>query len=174
MILFTLFTVIPGHTSAHFFMRSENMEDLSQLQTRVENCFSAAATSTGCTYTLTKEPVVANVHSNSTLANAWADIMKSRHARLATPEEIRANAGGSTDMGNVTWYRPGMHPIFSIGTRASLHTVQFQEAARTPQAHTYCLRAATALAVVGVRVAAEPAFYQKVVYEFKRTTNTSM
>ncbi|KAI8057618.1 hypothetical protein BDF22DRAFT_661695 [Syncephalis plumigaleata] len=166
--------IIPGHTSAHFFMRSDNMEDLDQLQTRVENCFSAAATSTGCTYSLTKDPVVATVHSNSLLASAWADIMKSRHAKLATPEELRANAGGSTDMGNVTWYRPGIHPTFDIGTKASLHTVQFQEAARTPEAHTRCLRAATALGTVGVRVAAESAFYKQIVDEFKHTANTSM
>ncbi|KAI9598220.1 hypothetical protein BDF19DRAFT_484828 [Syncephalis fuscata] len=166
--------IIPEHTSSNYFIRAESVKDLDDLRERVERCFAAAATATGCTYKLDKDAALANVHTNHTLANAWTSVMTSRGAKFPTPEELRAHAGGSTDMGNVTWYRPGIHPMFDIDTTASLHTLEFAKAARTPEAQKRCLQAAVALATVGVRVAAETEFYQLAVDEFKRTTSNTL
>ena len=73
---------------------------------------------------------------------------------------------GSTDMGNVTQRRPGLHVNFDIGCTDNIHTIGFRDAAAGEEAHQRCLKAAEALANVGAKVISDKAFLTRVQAEF--------
>ncbi len=47
--------------------------------------------------------------------------------------------GGSTDMGNVSYVVPSIHPMFAIGSGEVNHTREFTAVANTPEARTQLL-----------------------------------
>lgn len=107
--------IIPSHTSSSWYVRAESEERLEDLLQRVEACFAAAATATGCTYEvhqighrysdLISHPVLAEVFA----ANA-AELGRS----MVRGKDLPAGAAGSTDMGNVSHVVPSIHPMLSI------------------------------------------------------------
>ena len=64
--------------------------------------------------------------------------------------EIPVDSTGSTDMGNVSWVVPSIHPTFNVGMMALNHTPGFTQISATDAAHEAMLQAAQALAMTGV------------------------
>ncbi|RKP05771.1 hypothetical protein THASP1DRAFT_32398 [Thamnocephalis sphaerospora] len=161
--------VIPELTEANYYVRSKRHKDLPALRDRVENCFAAAAAATGCTFEIERGAFVMDVNTNMTLALAWADVVRQLGFKFAPVEKQLQVSRGSTDMGNVTWHRPGLHAIYDIETTANAHSKDFADAARTDKAFQHTLTAAIGLAVVGVRAAAEDEFLRLVQEEFAKS-----
>ena len=60
---------------------------------------------------------------------------------------------GSTDMGNVSWLVPGIHPAIAIAPRdVPIHTTEFREFAKSESGHKGLVDAAKALAMTGIDV----------------------
>jgi metal-dependent amidase/aminoacylase/carboxypeptidase family protein len=76
---------------------------------------------------------------------------------------------GSTDMGNVSWAVPSIHPTFAIGGLAINHTSGFTEVCATDAAHNSMLQVAQALAMTGVDLVQNRALVDDVKAEFGRT-----
>jgi len=83
--------------------------------------------------------------------------MNAQGLRYSSKAEQQSKLSGSTDMGNLTYAMPGIHPMFNILNLAGhddltmgLHTTTFATAAATPLAHLATLRAAKGLAMAGV------------------------
>jgi len=70
--------------------------------------------------------------------------------------EQAVESTGSTDMGNVSWAVPSIHPTFSIGAFAINHTPGFTEVAATDAAHKSMIEVAQALAMTGVDLLHSP------------------
>jgi len=73
----------------------------------------------------------------------------------------------STDMGNVSWEVPVLHPHIGItDVPTSLHSRAFVEASQSERARPAMLAAAKALAAICLDLWFEPEFYQAVRKEF--------
>jgi len=96
--------------------------------TQVEVVFSGGATT---------------MKTNRTIADRWV-----ANARdLGIEDQGHDASYGSTDMGNVSWVVPSIHPELAIAPEGTpAHSLQFRDAAATPQADETTLLAATLVA----------------------------
>ncbi|RCH94598.1 hypothetical protein CU098_010623, partial [Rhizopus stolonifer] len=162
--------IIPEHTSAVFFVRTTRAHEAKRLMKKVENCFEAAALATGCQvkYHWREIGITKDVIQNSKMADIYAQHMKKYGIRFAPRIEQERLGGASTDMGNVSYEMPVIHPAFAIHTTASNHTIEFTEAAKTPLAHQDTIRASKCLAATAVDVLFDNDFYDIIQNQFKQ------
>lgn len=100
---------------------------------------------------------VIDVLTNDPLAEKFEHYMNAQGLHYSSKAEQQSKLSGSTDMGNLTYAMPGIHPMFNIlnlngqdDPTMGLHTITFATAAATPLAHVATLRAAKGLAMAGV------------------------
>jgi amidohydrolase len=150
--------IIPDHTEAEFYVRAKNVRHLEDAHRKVMACFEAAATATGCTMeTEPTGPSYLDVNNNDVMASAYVAHMQEFEMVLPTKaEQGGAIAGGSTDMGNVSYEVPSIHPTFAIPSEAANHTAGFTAAAASEEAHRATLRASKALALTALDLYLEP------------------
>jgi metal-dependent amidase/aminoacylase/carboxypeptidase family protein len=75
---------------------------------------------------------------------------------------------GSTDMGNVSWVCPTIHPDLSIADEGTPgHSILFRDAAATPRADETTLLAATLVAQTAYELFADPALVEAAWAEFR-------
>jgi hypothetical protein len=75
---------------------------------------------------------------------------------------------GSTDMGNVSQYLPGIHPSVSIAPPdVPIHTEDFRDLARSDSGHKGLLDGAKALAMTGIDVLTDPELRSRMKAEFE-------
>lgn len=150
--------IIPDHTAAEFGVRALNDADFEDTKQRVSECFEGAARATGCRVELRWRSIpYSNLATNEPLIAAYVASARSiGRAMPERPADISAQAGGSTDMGNVSHVVPAIHPMFAIESAAGNHTREFTAAAATPEAHAEMLQVATALALTAFDVCTQP------------------
>ncbi|KAF7723196.1 hypothetical protein EC973_002271 [Apophysomyces ossiformis] len=180
--------VIPDYASANFYARALNREQLKELSSKLNKCFEAAAVATGCqlklrwvgavdgTVDISKEnnsssSCCIDVFQNDTLGYQYIKYMEEEGVKMPAREETEKEVSGSTDMGNVSYTLPSLHPGFAIGTTATNHTVEFSDAARTEPAHEYTLRAARSLSKTAAAVLLDNELFEQVVADFKKRSH---
>lgn len=82
--------------------------------------------------------------------------------------QVNALAGGSTDMGNVSYAVPGFHGIFGIPTDGVNHTPQFTGGAGSDESYKRSLHCAAGMAVVACQILTDDEFAKKVREDFER------
>lgn len=107
-----------------------------------------------------------DVVQNGVMADEYKRYMEKKGIEFPSHEEQEKKGGGSTDMGNVSYEVPSLHPLYGIHTTAANHTIEFTAAARTPQAHQDTILAAKGLTVTAARVLMDAGFYESVKKEF--------
>ncbi|MEE9414301.1 MAG: M20 family metallopeptidase [Acidimicrobiales bacterium] len=147
--------IVPHHTASSWYIRSQTQERLDELVERVMNCFDAAATATGCTWTSTTPGnSYSNMTSNSTLAELFA--ANSQSLGRPMPPGDAHTPSGSTDMGNVSHVVPTIHPMIAIDCAGSVnHQPEFAAATITPSGQQAIHDGALAMAWTIIDVATE-------------------
>ncbi|OGL26125.1 MAG: hypothetical protein A3G97_15580, partial [Candidatus Rokubacteria bacterium RIFCSPLOWO2_12_FULL_69_21] len=160
--------IIPEHTAAEFYLRSESKAYLQELFRRFEGCAQGAATATGCTVTITTDPIV---HDPLKPNVAMAALFEKNLERIdfpVDPEDPEAGYG-STDCGNVSQVIPTIHPYIRISPDGVPgHSREFAEWAKSPMARTGLVAAAKALAMTALDLLASPEELKKAKEEFAR------
>ncbi len=160
--------IIPEYTAADFYLRSESKEYLKELLRRFEGCAQGAATATGCTVTITVDPIV---HDPLKPNFAMAALFEKNLERIdfpVDPEDPQAGYG-STDCGNVSQAIPTIHPYVRISPDGVPgHSREFAEWAKSPMARTGMVAAAKALAMTALDLLASPDELKKAKEEFAR------
>ena len=144
--------IIPEHTSMEYYIRSPTFEGLESLVSRVETCFEAAALSTGCQFKLKKDAILKNVKSHPILADFYQQEMSQLGICISNSQKDGIPRG-STDMGNVSWVVPSLHPLFCISSKPlsfTYHTVEFEKLAGQLESQESALITAKALAMTGL------------------------
>ena len=83
------------------------------------------------------------------------------------PEEMKYLAG-STDMGNVSYVKPSIHPFFKIGS-AMNHTKDFTEVAGLHEAQHPTLNSAKAMMMTGIEIICNSNLLKSIKEEFDHT-----
>ena len=142
--------VVPDLTEAEFLVRSSEIDTLKVLTERVIDALEAAALATGTTAEIDVdfEPPYLPLKPNVLLTKHWARRLETRgRAVPLTPARVRLG-GPSTDMGNVSWAIPAVHPALGLGGPADVapHNAAFAESTVEPPAIDALVDAAIALA----------------------------
>ncbi|KAG0356341.1 hypothetical protein BC939DRAFT_449979 [Gamsiella multidivaricata] len=167
--------IIPDYAAGKFLYRATNIDDHRKIRDSVMKILNAAADSTGCTVKITEEMEYKPVPNNELLAARYAAYTEDLGVKYVPRAIQEAAPSGSTDMGNVAHYLPGIHPVFNIAslegaidTEVSNHSIRFTEQAKTEVAHAATLRSAKGLAMTGVDVVLEPGFSEAAWDDFEK------
>lgn len=156
--------IIPDYTMAEYFVRARNLRELEDLKRKVMACFEGAATATGCRVEVkSMGPGYADVVTNDVMAEAYCENMERFEVRVAGKAASAGLGGASTDMGNVSYVLPSIHPVFAIPTEPGVgnHTPGFTAAAATEEAHKATIRASKGLAMTALDLYANPELLKK-------------
>jgi len=152
--------VVPESTSGTWLVRARNLEELAELEPKVEACFRAGALATGCGMELHPVgPTYSEMREDVELAaryRANAEALGRRFVDM--PRELSERTAGSTDMANISLAIPAIHPMLGLDSLpASNHQPEFTAACITPVADDAVLGGATAMAWTCVDIATDAA-----------------
>jgi metal-dependent amidase/aminoacylase/carboxypeptidase family protein len=142
--------IIPEHTAAEFYLRAPTRDYCKELLRRFQAAAEGAATATGCTTTVSPDPIIHDpLKPNFTMAG----LFKKNLERIDFPEDPDdGQAGyGSTDCGNVSQALPTIHPYIRISPDGVPgHSREFAQWARSPMARAGIVAGAKALALTAL------------------------
>ncbi|XP_071113844.1 peptidase M20 domain-containing protein 2-like [Haliotis cracherodii] len=167
--------IIPESTELEYILRAPTDAELNVLKEKVSKCIEAAASATGCTaeYQFNPRGNYSNVVTNKTLANAFVDNAEGLGVEFTPQEKLAGIAMGSTDMGNVSYVVPSIHPMYDVGVEGCLnHTREFTAAAGSPEAQRNTLDMGKALAMTAIDVFTSPDMLSKIKEDFNKYFQT--
>jgi amidohydrolase len=140
--------IVPAKAGAIWYVRSPKFRGLDHLKQRVIDCLEAGTKAAGCTMTYDwKDPAYADLVD----LEAFDDLYVANAARIGREVlDHRAIPGviGSTDMGNVSYLVPSIHPMIQVSPpHVAIHTEDFVQYARGPEGDAAVLDGAKALAL---------------------------
>jgi amidohydrolase len=126
--------VVPAHTSARYIVRSETLDQLNELRSKVYRCFEAGGIATGAKVEIAGgDKPYAEMHHDSDMAALYRANSEALGRPFPNLGEWETRPTGSTDMGNVSRVLPSIHPMIGIH---SLPAVNHQ-----PEFTAHCITA---------------------------------
>ena len=155
--------IVPAHTSARYMVRAQALEELDGVRSKVYRCFEAGALATGSTLEIVggDKPYSEMLHDEE-IAAAYRRNAEALGRTFPDLGPVLERAAASTDMGNVSFALPSIHPMIGI---ASLPAVNHQ-----PEFTAHCIKeaadkalidGATSMAWTAIDVAADDGLRQR-------------
>jgi amidohydrolase len=150
--------IVPENAAGRFYVRSANADELAALKTRVENCFRAGAAATGAELEFSWNEVdYLDIRFNEPLAESYRANAETLGRVFFPIEKVPAGLAGSTDMGNVSYRVPSIHPmIASAPLTCSIHNAEFEKWAGGEMGDEATIDGAKALAMTAVDYLCDP------------------
>ncbi len=149
----TAANIIPDRTRAWFMLRGSDQASYEALKPRFRSLVEGAALATETTFDLTFSGGSMTMKANPTLEALWV----ANAAAYGVVDEGPDSNSGSTDMGNVSWVCPTIHPELSIAPEGTPgHSILFRDAAATPAADRTTLLAAILVAQTAWELFVDP------------------
>jgi amidohydrolase len=160
----TAANIIPDRTKAWFMLRSPDQAEYERMKVRFREMAEAAALATGTTAELDFSGGARSMKPNATLEARWV----ANAAAYGIVDQGPDPNSGSTDMANVSWVCPTIHPELAIADEGTPgHSILFRDAAVTPRADETTLLAATLVAQTAYELFANPALVEAAWREFR-------
>ncbi len=160
----TAANIIPDRTRAWFMLRSPDQSYYEEMKGRFGELVDAAALATGTTAELSYSGGAMTMNQNETLEARW---VANAEAYGITDQGPDPNSG-STDMANVSWVCPTIHPELSIAPEGTPgHSILFRDAAATPVADRTTLLAAILVAQTAWELFVDPGLREAAWREFR-------
>ena len=150
----TAANIIPDRTRAWFMIRSADQAYYEEMKARFTDLCRAAALAANVEVSVEYSGWACTMKNNAVLGDRWRT---NASAYGIVDKGIDTNAG-STDMANVSWAVPSIHPTLSITEVPTPgHSIEFRDAAGRPYADETVLLAATLVAQTALDVLLDPA-----------------
>ena len=144
--------IVPEFTAGEFYVRAANAADLAALKPRVQACFEAGARASGCTVDVQWSGVdYLDLNTSWPLANSFKRNAEAIGRAFFPLEKMPAGASGSTDMGNVSYRVPSIHPMLAAAPpNVVIHNPEFAKWARSELGDKAALDGAKSLAMTAI------------------------
>jgi amidohydrolase len=160
----TAANIIPDRTKAWFMLRSPDQAEYDRMKVRFGEMADAAAAATGTTVEIVFSGGARSMKPNATLEARWV----ANAAAYVIVDQGPDPNSGSTDMANVSWVCPTIHPGLAIADEGTPgHSILFRDAAATPRADETTLLAATLVAQTAYELFTDPALVEAAWQEFR-------
>jgi amidohydrolase len=157
--------IIPEHTTGRFMIRSPRQAALAEMEERFRALVEAAALATGCRGEVVFSGGSKTMRNNHTLAQRFAANLGAYGIADGPPDPEL----GSSDMGNVSWHLPTIHPSVAICDEGVPgHSIEFRDAAATPRADEVVVLVSTAIAQTALELFSDPSLVAAAWAEFRR------
>jgi amidohydrolase len=155
--------VIPASITARYMVRSRTAAGLAALRPRVEACFEAGATATGCSLEYEElSPVYSHMEPDPELLGAYRANAEALGRHFDADDSGAPLPTFSTDMANVSLAVPTIHPLIGIETNGAVnHQREFAAACVTASADAAVRDGAVALAWTAIDAATDPALRER-------------
>ncbi len=135
--------IIPERAAARFMIRSAVDSELTAMQARFRQLCDAAAIASDTSVEVVVSGGSRTMRTNRVIADRWV----ANAAAMGIRDEGDDASYGSTDMTNVSWVCPAIHPDLAIAPFPTAgHSIAFRDAAVSPAADEATLVAATLVA----------------------------
>ena len=144
--------IVPALTAGEFYVRAANARDLALLKPRVQACFTAGATATGCTVNVEWGDVdYLDLNTNWPLAEHFQANAEQLGRQFIPMSKFGTSGAGSTDMGNISYRMPAIHPMLAAAPRdVVIHHPDFAHWAGSEMGDLAALDGAKALAMTAI------------------------
>jgi amidohydrolase len=161
----TAANIIPSRTKAWFMVRSADQAYYELMKARFADLCEAAAKMADVEVTVEFSGYASTMNHNRTIADLWV----ANAAAMGIEDQGKDPTSGSTDMANVSWAVPAIHPDLAIADHAIPgHTIEFRDAAATPRADETVLLAAALVAQTALDLLLDPARVDAAWREFRK------
>jgi amidohydrolase len=167
--------VVPATAECEWYVRAGTLARLEDLVPRVEACLRAGAQAAGCTVEVEAlDPVYADMISNAALSDCYRANAEALGRTVHRRREAADTVMGSTDMGNVSYEVPSIHPMIQVAPPGTMiHTPEFADHAIGPDADRAVLDGAKAMAMTIADVWLRPEVLAAVRHEFSVTATSA-
>jgi len=143
--------IVPRQAEMDWYVRSDNIESLQPLKKRVAKCLEAGAMAADCTINFGwQKNTYADLVDNLPLLNSYIQ-NSAQFGRILTSEYLAGTGGGSTDMGNISYLVPSIHPMLQVApSGVSLHSAEFAEYTASDAANAAILDGAKIMAMTAI------------------------
>ncbi|WP_195516597.1 M20 family metallopeptidase [Paraclostridium bifermentans] len=140
--------IVPDEAIADFYFRASTKERVTEFVEKVKKIAEGAALMTGATLEMERyELPYDDLNTNEALSEMFNNNL--RELGITDIKEAKAT-GGSSDIGNVSYVAPTIHPYIGITDCPMVgHSVEMAKATTTSKAHDRLLIAALAMAYTG-------------------------
>jgi amidohydrolase len=146
--------IVPERASGRFYVRAANAQALEPLKNRVEACFRAGSAATGADLEISWGAAdYLDIHFNEPLASAFQSNAESLGREFFPYDKLPASVQGSTDMGNVSYRVPSIHPMLAAApVHCTIHNPEFTKWAGSEMGQAAALDGAKALAMTALDI----------------------
>jgi amidohydrolase len=139
--------IVPHRAASRWMVRSPTLAGLAVLKERFVACLQGGADAAGCTMEVGWHDVTyADMVDNRAIGQRYAANAAALGRTVKEPTPA-ARVVGSTDMGNVSYLAPSIHPMIKVAPDGvSIHTPDFARYAAGPEGDAAVLDGAKALA----------------------------
>ncbi len=157
-------SVIPAHAAVKYLVRAKDVKTIRKIRQMFERCAEAAAKAVGATWRIWRnEPANADMRTNQ----AVSDVFNRFYAELGGGEMPHVFSGGSTDMADVSYRVPAIHPWVGMDCpQYQLHSKEFADLTITEAGDRALRLGASALALTGAELLTSPQLMAEVKAEF--------
>ncbi len=149
----TAANIIPDRAVAWFMIRSDDETVYAGMRDRFRDLCDAAALATDTTVEVTFSGLARTMRTNRIIAERF----RANMAAYGIVDQGEDPNPGSTDMANVSWVCPTIHPELAIAPEGTPgHSIRFRDAAVTPRADEVALLAATLIAQTALDLFNDP------------------
>jgi amidohydrolase len=141
--------IVPRYAAAEWYVRSPTLKSLEKLKPRVVACLEAGAQAAGCEIEIEwQDPAYADMVDNRTMLDLYTANAATTGRTLVDPSTGGDQVVGSTDMGNVSYVVPSIHPMIKVApAHLSIHTPEFAEYTASADGDQAVLDGAKAMAM---------------------------
>jgi amidohydrolase len=155
--------VIPASITARYMVRSRTLAGLMALRPRIDACFEAGATATGCSLTYEElAPVYSHMKPDPLLLAAYRANAETLGRHFASDDAGLPPPTLSTDMANVSLAVPSIHPLMALEAGGAVnHQPEFADVCVSASADAAVRDGSIALAWTAIDAATDPALRER-------------
>jgi amidohydrolase len=154
----TAANIIPDRTRAWFMIRSADQAYYEVMRDRFRRLCEAAAIAADVEVEVEFSGFASTMKTNRPIADRW--VANARAYGIA--DQGPDGTSGSTDMANVSWALPTIHPDLAItDVPTPGHSIEFRDAAGRPRADETVLLAATLVAQTALDLYLDPSLVER-------------
>ena len=144
--------IVPSLAAMDWYVRAATIESLQPLKDRVLTALESSAAACGCSMTHTWDPnPCADMIDNGPMVAAYVANAARVGREVLDPVTSGKRVMGSTDMGNVSYLVPSIHPMIKVAPEGvPIHSIDFASWAASEEGDRAVVDGAKAMAMTVV------------------------
>lgn len=161
-------SIVPKEAATHWYVRSDTIRSLQPLKQRVQASLAAGATATGCSCSCEWDGLTySDMRDNQSMVEAYIGNAALLGREVMDPRTVGRRVVGSTDMGNVSYLVPSIHPMIKVAPDGvAIHTIDFAASARSDSGDRAVLDGAKIMALTAIDLWLDPDLLTRVRQDF--------